>query len=143
MVAGRYTLLDQEAAPFLFKKCIDAQVGVLNVGVFNSGILATDDPGLQSAFEYAPADASLVARARAIAAACRRHGTSVPAASIHFARSHPAVAAIAIGASSGAELQTDAEFAQTPIPSALWDDLAAEGLIDERAAATVISRERA
>jgi D-threo-aldose 1-dehydrogenase len=65
LVAGRYTLLDQSAADELLPACAQHGVGVLAGGVYNSGILADPRPG--ATYDYAPADPSTLARARAIA----------------------------------------------------------------------------
>lgn len=135
MVAGRYTLLDHEAARFLFPMCVAAGVSVLNVGVFNSGILASSQPVDTATFEYTKADAPLLARARAIAAICLRNGTTLPAAALRFARSHPAVAAIAIGAATRNEVRADRELAESSVSADLWRELSHEGLIDESLAA--------
>jgi D-threo-aldose 1-dehydrogenase len=80
MVAGRYTLLEQPAIDALLPACLSAGVAVLNAGVFNSGLLATDEPA--GHYEYAPAQPCVVARARRIAAVCHRHGVSLPRAAL-------------------------------------------------------------
>ena len=56
MLAGRYTLLDQEALDELLPLCIDRHIAVVGVGVMNSGILAT--PGGAATYSHRPADAS-------------------------------------------------------------------------------------
>jgi len=129
MTAGRYTLLDQAAGAGLLPLCAERGIPAVNVGVFNSGILATDHPADSATFDYATAERSLLARARAIAGLCERHGTTLPAAAISFAGSHPAIAAIAIGASSAAEVAADAALAAAPPPAAFWSELAGEGLV--------------
>jgi D-threo-aldose 1-dehydrogenase len=64
LVAGRYSLLDTSAAAELLPLCADRGVKVLAGGVFNSGILA--DPRDGARYDYAPASAKLLARARHI-----------------------------------------------------------------------------
>ena len=44
MLAGRYTLLDQDAFEDLLPLCVERKVGVVAAGVFNSGVLAADAP---------------------------------------------------------------------------------------------------
>ncbi len=41
MLAGRYTLLEQPAAAELLPLCMERSVGIVNVGVYNSGLLAS------------------------------------------------------------------------------------------------------
>jgi D-threo-aldose 1-dehydrogenase len=130
MLAGRYTLLEQPALDDLLPACQDRGVSVLNVGVFNSGLLATDSPGRGARYEYGEAPGELVERARRIAAACRRHGCSLPQAAMAFAAAHPSVASVVVGAGRPEHIRRNAElFAAPPPPAQLWADLVAEGLL--------------
>lgn len=129
MTAGRYTLLDQSADDRLLPACATKGVTAVNVGVFNSGILATNTPPESATFEYARADPLLLAQARAIATICQRHGTTLPAAALAFAAAHPAIGAIAIGAASPEEVRADNALHDDPPSRTLWLDLAAEGLL--------------
>jgi D-threo-aldose 1-dehydrogenase len=127
MLAGRYTLLDQSAATELLPLCVSRGVRILAAGVFNSGLLATDTPS--GTFEYAPAPAPLLERARRIAAVCARHGVTLPQAAMAFPLRHPAVASVVLGARSATEVKRNATLAEKPIPEDLWPDLTAEGLL--------------
>jgi D-threo-aldose 1-dehydrogenase len=100
---------------------------VLNAGIFNSGLLATDRPGPDSRYEYRPAPPSLSRRAEAVAAICTRHGTTLPAAAVAFAAAHPAVTTVVLGAQTPAQVRRNAALA--PPPPALWPDLVAAGLL--------------
>jgi D-threo-aldose 1-dehydrogenase len=123
LVAGRYTLLDQSAADALFPLCLRRGVAVLAGGVFNSGILA--DPGDGAAYDYAPAPPGPLGRARRMSGACARHGVPLPAAALQFTLRHPAVTAAVVGVRSPAEITADTSYLCTPIPDALWAELAA------------------
>jgi D-threo-aldose 1-dehydrogenase len=130
MLAGRYTLLEQPALDDLLPACQRRGVSVLNVGVFNSGLLATPWPADDARYEYGEAPGELVERARSIAATCRRHGTSLPQAALVFAAAHPSVASVVVGAARPEHLRRNAElFAAPPPPAALWAELVAEGLL--------------
>ncbi|KRC51883.1 hypothetical protein ASE16_02090 [Leifsonia sp. Root227] len=142
MPAGRYTLLDQEADRVLFPLCTAAGVPVLNVGVFNSGILASPRPHDDARFEYGQADPSLLAVAHGLADLCDRHNTTLPAAAIAFAQGSPIVHAIALGAASAEEVQLDAELALAPPPPTFWQDVAAFGLIPRRHLLTLLGEAR-
>ena len=122
LIAGRYTLLDQEAAAGLFPLCLDRGVAVLAGGVFNSGVLA--DPVQDARYDYAPASAEVLAQARRLRAACARHGVPLAAAALRFTLRHPAVTAAVVGARSAAEITADAGYLDAPIPDALWTELA-------------------
>src|SRR5580765_6195454 len=45
LLAGRYTLLDQEALPELLPLCVERGIGILVGGVMNSGVLANPRAG--------------------------------------------------------------------------------------------------
>jgi len=127
LVAGRYTLLDTRAAATLFPECQRRGVAVLAAGVFNSGVLA--DPGPAATYDYRPASPDVMDRARRIGAACARHGLPIGAAALQFTLRHPAVTAAVVGARSPGEIATDAQYLACDVPDALFDELAADGLI--------------
>ncbi|HEX5688903.1 MAG TPA: aldo/keto reductase, partial [Roseiflexaceae bacterium] len=99
-------------------------------GPFNSGILA-DPHAAQPTFNYGPATADWVDKARRLDAICQRHGVPLKAAAIQFPLGHPAVVSVLSGARSIAELEENVEAFRVPIPAALWDDLRREGLLGE------------
>lgn len=132
LLAGRYTLLEQEPARTLFPLCRDRDVAVLLGGVFNSGILATGPvPGAK--FNYGPAPVEVVQRARRLADVCRAHGVALPAAAIAFAMAHPVVAQVVLGARTVEQQARNLAWLDADLPAALWSDLRAAGLIDEQA----------
>jgi D-threo-aldose 1-dehydrogenase len=93
----------------------------------NSGVLADPRPGAK--FDYAPAPLEVIARARALGAACERHQVPLRAAAMQFPLAHPAVAGLIAGVRTVAHLDEYPALLRRPIPSALWADLRAEGLI--------------
>jgi len=127
LVAGRYSLLDGSAAERLLPECQRRGVAVLAGGVFNSGVLA--DPGPGATYDYRPAPASLVERARRIRSVCAGYGLPLGAVALQFTLRHPAVTAAVIGARSAAEITEDAGYLNARVPDALFDDLVAGGLI--------------
>ena len=108
LMAGRYTLLDTRAAVSLFPECQRRGVGVLAAGVFNSGVLVDPAPG--ATYDYQPAAADVMDRARRIGAACARHGLPIGAVALRFTLRHPAVTAAVVGARSPAEIAADAGY---------------------------------
>jgi D-threo-aldose 1-dehydrogenase len=127
LVAGRYTLLDQDALTELLPLCVERGVSILAAGVMNSGVLADPRPG--SRFDYRPAPPAIVDRARRIAAVCERHDVPLRAAAIQFPLAHPAVVSLIAGVRSVDHLDEYPALMRRPIPAALWADLRAEGLL--------------
>jgi D-threo-aldose 1-dehydrogenase len=123
LVAGRYTLLDREAADELLPLCQQRGVAVVVGGVFNSGVLA--DPADGAHFNYAPAGDAILARARALGEICARHGVPLAAAALAFPRRHPAVTTTLVGARNAAEVAQDLRLSTVDIPEALWAELEA------------------
>ena len=129
MIAGRYTLLDQESLEDLLPACEERGVAVVAAGVFNSGILARSEPPEQAKYDYADAPAELLERARAIARVCERHRTTLPAAAIAFPLGHPAVLSVCVGARSPEQIELNAASYADAVPTELWAELQADGLL--------------
>jgi D-threo-aldose 1-dehydrogenase len=127
LVAGRYTLLDQEALPELLPLCLERHISVLIGGVMNSGLLADPRPG--ATFDYGPADPATLERARLLAEACARHDVPLRAAAMQFPFAHPAVAGLIAGVRRVEHLDEYPAYLRRPVPAALWDDLRANRLI--------------
>jgi D-threo-aldose 1-dehydrogenase len=129
LLAGRWTLLDQTGLADLLPAAAERGRAVVIGGVFNSGLLANPRPG--APFDYAPAPDEVVARAVALRAVCERHGVPLTTAALQFPYAHPAVVSVLSGARSVAETEANLAALATPVPAALWAELAAEGLIPE------------
>jgi D-threo-aldose 1-dehydrogenase len=127
MIAGRYTLLDQEAAQELLPLCHERGVSVMVAGVMNSGVLA--DPDAAPRLDYAPAPRDVVERAARLAAACDRHGVTLRTAAIQFPLAHPAVTGLIAGVRTAAHLDEYPAAMRGAVPPELWDELRSEGLI--------------
>ena len=127
LLAGRYTLLDQDALRELLPTCVERGIAIVVGGVMNSGILAAPRPG--SRFDYRPAPAPVVERARRLEAVCARHGVPLKAAAIQFPLAHPAVVSIMAGVRLVAHLEDYPASLTHPIPADLWAELRFDGLI--------------
>jgi D-threo-aldose 1-dehydrogenase len=128
LLAGRYTLLDQDALGELLPLCEQKGIAVYVGGPFNSGILA-NPYSIQATFNYEPATREWVERAQQIDAVCKRHGVSLQAAAIQFPLGHPAVLSVVTGARSVAELEQNVAAFQTDLPADLWAELKHAGLL--------------
>ncbi|SCG77514.1 aldo/keto reductase [Micromonospora humi] len=133
MVAGRYTLLEQPALDGVLPAAGRRGVSVLNVGVFNSGLLAVEWPDETRPYEYGTVPEAVLRRAQRIATVCRRHGVTLPQAALAFAGAHPAVASVVVGAARPAHVTRSADWFAAPPPAQLWTELVAEGLLREEA----------
>ncbi|WP_298848986.1 aldo/keto reductase [uncultured Ruegeria sp.] len=128
LLAGRYTLLEQEALDSFLPLCEKRDVGIILGGPYNSGILATGPvPGAK--YNYADASPEILERVRKIEAVCAAHDTPLIAAALQFVLGHPAVKTVIPGAVSSAEVQSNVALLEHEIPAQLWSDLRSEGLI--------------
>ena len=128
LLAGRYTLLEQTSLNFL-KLCHEKGVGIFLGGVYNSGILATGpQPGAK--YNYVAAPEPILAKTRAIQAVCDRYNVPLNVAALQFARSHPAVSALVVGAVKPGEVETNIRSLAMPIPAALWQEIREQGLVE-------------
>lgn len=128
LLAGRYTLLEQDPLNELLPLCVKRDVGVILGGVYNSGVLATG--AVEGAkFNYGPAARDVLERTERIHAICRAYDVPLPAAALQFAAAHPAVASICIGSRTPEQQRSNAALFETRIPDALWSDLRDAGLL--------------
>ncbi len=128
LLAGRYTLLEQEAQESFLPLCQKRGVGIVVGGPYNSGILATGPrPGAH--WNYAPAPDWVMTKAARLQAVCAAHGVRLVDAAFQFPLRHPAVVSVIPGGQGLAEMASNLQAATAKIPQALWEELHAEGLI--------------
>jgi D-threo-aldose 1-dehydrogenase len=129
LLAGRYTLLEQEALKSFLPLCEKRGIGILLGGPYNSGILASG--AVKDAwFNYAPASADVLAKVAAIEKICVSHDVPLKAAALQFPLHHSCVASVIPGTSSAAELNENLHMLRIPVPAELWRDLKSAGLMD-------------
>jgi D-threo-aldose 1-dehydrogenase len=132
LLAGRYTLLEQEPLATLLPLCEARGTKIIIGGPYNSGILATG--AVEGAtFNTRLAPPAVLERVRRIEVVCARHAVALPAAALQFPLGHPAVVSVIPGARSVAELQGNLDYIRQPIPADLWAELKHEGLIEQAA----------
>ena len=128
LLAGRYTLLEQEALDSFLPLCEKRDVGIILGGPYNSGILATGAiPGAKYNYDLAPDH--ILDRVSKIEAVCAAHDTPLIAAALQFVLGHPSVKTVVPGAVSASEVKANATLMERQIPDGLWRDLRSEGLI--------------
>ncbi|CAB3755341.1 aldo/keto reductase [Paraburkholderia humisilvae] len=132
LLAGRYTLLEQQTLNDLLPTCQKRNVSILLGGAFNSGILAQGVSG-DLKFNYGAAPPEVIKRVARLEEVCRTYGVPLAAAALQFPYAHPSIATVLTGARSPNEMRQNAESFRRAIPAMLWRALQDQGLIDRRA----------
>ncbi|MDQ6435004.1 aldo/keto reductase [Mesorhizobium sp. LHD-90] len=128
LLAGRYTLLEQEALDTFLPLCQNRGIGIVLGGPYNSGILATGaKPG--AFYNYSEAPQEILDRVTRIEAVCKRHGVRLIEAALQFPLSHPSVVSVIPGGQRVAEVESNRALVETKVPASLWADLKAENLL--------------
>jgi D-threo-aldose 1-dehydrogenase len=132
LLAGRYTLLEQEALNGFLPLCEERGAAVLVGGGFNSGILATGArPGAK--YNYSPAPAAVLEKVARIEKVCAEYGVPLPAAALQFVTAHPAIPSFIAGTRSVEQLKQNLDWFSHLIPAAFWIELKRQGLLRDDA----------
>jgi D-threo-aldose 1-dehydrogenase len=132
LLAGRYTLLEQDALTSFLPLCEEKRIAVVIGGPFNSGILATGVKA-DAHYNYGPAPEEVKDRVRRIQQVCKSFKVRLPEAALRFPLGHPAVLSVIAGAQRASEVRRNAAMMNAKIPAALWRALKAEKLLREDA----------
>lgn len=132
LLAGRYTLLEQESLNSFLPLCEERGIGIVLGGPYNSGILATG-PKPGAWYNYDPAPKAILERVARIEAVCRRHKVKLAQAALRFPMHHKNVVSVIPGGVSPKEVALNVATLDAKIPKALWKDLKAEGLLHKNA----------
>jgi D-threo-aldose 1-dehydrogenase len=128
LLAGRYTLLEQEALNSFLPLARQRGIGIVLGGPYNSGILATG-PKPGAWYNYEPAPKDILERVRKIEAVCTAYKVKLAEAALRFPLHHPCVVSVIPGGASPKEVALNAETMKVKLPKGLWKDLKAEGLL--------------
>ena len=132
LLAGRYTLLEQDSLKTFLPLCEARGIGIVLGGPYNSGILATG--AVKGAyFNYDPAPRDILDRVSRIEAVCNRHDVRLIEAALRFPLYHPSVVSVIPGGQSVEQVESNLENLEADLPPALWQELKAEGLMDAAA----------
>jgi D-threo-aldose 1-dehydrogenase len=132
LLAGRYTLLEQEALNSFLPLCEKRGIGIVLGGPYNSGILATGaKPG--ALYNYDPAPKNILDRVRKIEAVCKTHKVKLPEAALRFPVKHPSVVSVIPGMVNPKQVALNVKTLGAKIPKAFWKDLKAQGLLHAEA----------
>jgi len=134
LLAGRYTLLEQEAMDELLPACSATNTSVIVGAPYNSGILASGARADRAPrYNYSAAPQAVVERVAQIERIADAHATPMAAAALQFPLAHPSVASVIPGQSGPEEVRATLSFFHHPIPRAFWEELRAEGLLRDDA----------
>ena len=130
LLAGRYTLLEQEALDSFLPKCIERRSSVVIGGPYNSGILATGvRHGKSGHYDYGSAPDPVIEKVGRIERLCADFGIPLPAAALQFPLAHPAVVSVIPGMARTRHVTGTRELLETRIPDAFWRALRDEELV--------------
>jgi D-threo-aldose 1-dehydrogenase len=128
LLAGRYTLLEQEALETFLPLCEKRGIGIVLGGPYNSGVLATG-PKPGAFYNYSEAPQDVLEKVARIQAVGERHGVKLIEAALKFPLLHPSVVSVIPGGQSVDQVTSNRAIIDAVIPEALWKDLKAEGLM--------------
>ncbi|MEP2531462.1 aldo/keto reductase [Shimia sp.] len=124
LLAGRYTLLEQDPLDDLLPQCVANNVSIVVGGPYNSGILVGGDT-----WNYGAAPDEIVNKVRQLKNICSSFGVPLPAAALQFPLGHECVASVIPGLRSRKELTQTLQWASHTIPDEFWQALRDQNLL--------------
>ena len=119
---NRYTLLNRSADP-LIDAAVSRGMAVLNAAPYGSGMLVKG-PDAYPRYAYQQASSEMIERVRQFAAIADRFGVPLAAVALQFSTRDPRMTATIVGMSHPDRIADTIRFMTTPIPDALWDEIA-------------------
>ena len=122
LLAGRYTLLENNKSKFFMEKSKNLNTKITIGGPYNSGILARDlDSPVSYNYEVAPD--YLINRAKKIEEITSNYGISLKSAALNFLLLDEKVTSIVPGMSSIEEIDENISLTKESIPEEMWSNL--------------------
>ena len=103
--------------------CLDHEVEVVAVSVFNSGILSRPTVPDRAKYEYGDAPVDLLQRARELAALAVRYGVELPELAIRYPLRHPAISSVVLGMRTADQVRQNIERCLREIPEEIWEQI--------------------
>ena len=129
LLAGRYSLLNQDALDELFDITQEKHIGVQVAQMLHGGLIeGVPDPQIF----YRPVNDDEIRKVAAISAVCRRFDVPMAAVAIRFPLTNPAVTGLLTGPATPDQVRQNLGWLETPIPDELWAELKNEGLLPAR-----------
>ncbi|MBU2882468.1 aldo/keto reductase [Psychrosphaera sp. B3R10] len=135
LLAGRYSLLEQDALDTFLPQCEQHGASIILGGPYNSGILATGvkNSKITPYYNYEPAPAEVVAKVNKIEDICAQFQVPLAAAALQFPLGHSAVSTVIPGLGSAKRVDQAIELFNYDIPKAFWTQLKDDGLLRQDA----------
>ncbi|REL36041.1 aldo/keto reductase [Thalassotalea euphylliae] len=132
LLAGRYTLLEQESIHTFLPKCKQRNCSIIVGGAYNSGILATGTKkGGTLYYDYEPAPEHVIAKVKKLEALCDEFQIPLAAAALQFPLAHPSVASVIPGMGNAKRINQTLELFNTNIPAEFWQQLRVQQLVGD------------
>jgi D-threo-aldose 1-dehydrogenase len=131
LIAGRYSLLEQEVIEHFFPICLQRDIALIIGGPFNSGILAQGSGADGLHYNYEAAPDNVVEKVRAIENVCREFALPLPAAALQFPNLNSQVTSTVAGFADADQVQQAIDWWQIDIPNEFWCELQRQNLIVE------------
>jgi D-threo-aldose 1-dehydrogenase len=120
---NRYTLLNRSAEP-LIEAAAARGMAILNAAPYGSGMLVKG-PDAYPRYAYQQASPEMIDRVRQFQAVADRHGVPLAAVALQFSTRDPRMTATIVGMSRPERIADTLRYLTTPIPDALWEEIAA------------------
>lgn len=129
LLAGRYSLLNQDALDELFNLTQERGIAVQVAQMLHGGLIeGVPNPHIF----YQPVDDATRQRVEHLAAVCRQFDVPLAAAAIQFPLTHPAVTGLLTGPNSPEQVRQNLGWLETTIPDDLWIALKHQHLVPDR-----------
>ena len=128
LLAGRYTLLEQDSLDEFLPLCEKRNAAVVIGGGLNSGILATGAVS-GAKYNYSPAPAHIMEKVRKIEAICAEYNVPLPAAALQFLLAHPAIVSHVPGTRTVQQMEQNIAWTSHAIPKEFWQELKRKDLL--------------
>jgi D-threo-aldose 1-dehydrogenase len=122
LLAGRYTLLEQDALDSFLPLCAERNVAIALGGCYNSGILATGAVP-NAHYNYGPAPQPVMERVARIEAVCKDFKVPLKAAALQFVLAHPCIPTVLVGTRSPHQMEENIALMIHEIPAEFWQAL--------------------
>ena len=106
LLAGRYTLLEQEPLDSFFPLCESRGIGIVAGGPYNSGVLASG-PKPGAFYDYEPAPDAVLERVRRLGEVCAAHEVPLVDAAFRFPLLHPCIVSVIPGGQRVEEVESN------------------------------------
>ncbi len=120
---NRFTLVNRNAEAMI-DYAAGKGVAVLNAAPFAGGVFARGSAA-SPRYVYQEASEAMLKPVRAVEAICERHGVPPGAVALQFSMRDPRITSTIVGVGRPEEVTGIAEWANWPIPAAVWDEIAA------------------